>query len=98
MQYEVTTTEIYDDWFDGLRDRRAADAVARNIVKVSGGLFGNVESVGDGVSELKVDVGAGYRVYFVTRGQKLIVLLSGGDKSSQKRDIKRAKEIAADLE
>ncbi len=97
MQYEVTTTESFDSWMDGLRDDRAARAIATNIVKLAGGLFGNVQSVGDGVSELKVDVGAGYRVYFVTRGQTIIVLLTGGDKSSQKRDIKRAKDMAADV-
>jgi putative addiction module killer protein len=67
-------------------------------VKLSGGLFGNVEPVGNGVSELKVDIGAGYRVYFVTRGRMIIVLLTGGDKSSQRRDIARAKEMADDLE
>ncbi len=98
MQYEIATTDDYDTWFDSLRDRRAAQAIDRNIVKLSGGLFGNVEPVGEGVSELKVDVGAGYRVYFVTQGRTIIVLLTGGDKSSQRRDIARAKEMAGDLE
>ncbi|TCP64866.1 putative addiction module killer protein [Sphingomonas sp. PP-CE-1G-424] len=98
MQFEVTTTEDFDEWFDGLRDARAAAAISRNIVKLSGGLFGNVEPVGNGVSELKVDIGAGYRVYFVMRGRTIIVLLTGGDKSSQRRDIARAKEMADDLE
>lgn len=97
MQYEIETTEEFGVWMDGLRDAQARRAIAKNIVKLSGGLFGNVEPVGEGVSELKVDVGAGYRVYFVTRGRVMIVLLTGGDKSSQKRDIKRAKEMAADL-
>lgn len=97
MPYDLETTDEYDAWFDRLRDPLAIRAVARNVVKLSGGLFGNVEPVGEGVSELKIDVGAGYRVYFVTRGRRLIVLLSGGDKGSQKRDIRRAKELAADL-
>ncbi len=98
MQYEIATTDEFDSWFDGLRDDRAVTAIRRNIVKLSGGMFGNVEPVGKGVSELKVDVGAGYRVYFVTRDRKIIVLLTGGDKSSQRRDIVRAKEMADDLE
>ena len=98
MQYEIKTTDVYDAWFDGLRDLNAARAIGKNVVKLEGGLFGNVESVGDGVSELKVDVGAGYRVYFVTRAQVIIVLLSGGTKSRQKSDIARAKEMARDLE
>ena len=98
MAYEVLTTDEFEDWLDGLRDDRAARAIRRGTVKLAGGLFGNVEPVGDGVSELKVDVGAGYRVYFVTRGVTVIVLLCGGDKSSQKRDIKKAKGMAADLE
>ena len=97
MQYEVTSTESFDAWLDGLRDLRAAAAIARNIVKMQGGLFGNAKSVGDGVSELKVDVGAGYRVYFVVRGLTVIVLLTGGDKASQRRDIARAKEMAAEI-
>ena len=80
-----------------VRDRRAVEAIGRNILKLQGGLFGNVQSVGDGVSELKVDVGAGYRVYFVTRGRTVIVLLLGGDKGSQPRDIVKAKEMAADI-
>lgn len=96
MQYEVTSTETFDAWIDSLRDGRAASAIARNITKLSDGLFGNVRSVGDGVSELKVDIGAGYRVYFVVRGLTVIVLLVGGDKASQRRDIAKAKEMAAD--
>lgn len=98
MQYEVATIEPFDVWLDGLRDHRAQQAIIQNIVKLKGGLFGNVEPVGNGVSELKVDVGAGYRVYFVTRGRTIIVLLTGGDKSSQKQDIKQAKEMAAALD
>lgn len=98
MQYEIETTDRFDAWFDGLRDAHAMRAISKNIVKLSGGLFGNVEPIGGGLSELKIDVSAGYRVYFVTRGRRLIVLLVGGDKSSQRRDIKEAKEMATNLE
>lgn len=97
MEYEVRTTEIFDSWFDGLRDDRAVSSIRKGIIKLQVGLFGNVEPVGEGVSEMKFDIGAGYRVYFVTRERTVIILLMGGDKSSQKRDIKRAKEMASDL-
>ncbi|KPF80154.1 addiction module antitoxin RelB [alpha proteobacterium AAP81b] len=98
MQYEIETTEDFDDWLDGLRDRKAIQIIRKRIVRVSGGLFGNVEPVGEGVSEIKIDFGPGYRVYFKIAGKTLLVLLVGGDKSTQDRDIERAKAIAADLE
>ena len=98
MQYAIETTEEFDEWLDGLRDRKAAAIIAKRIVRVSGGLLGDVSPVGEGVSELRIDFGPGYRVYFVMRGQTIIVLLLGGDKSSQDRDIRKAKEMAADLE
>lgn len=98
MPYRVESTDAFDEWLEELRDERANRAIVKGIVKLEGGLFGNVRSVGDGVSELKIDVGAGYRVYFVIRSRALIALLCGGDKSSQRRDIARAKEMAADLE
>ena len=97
MHYDVTTTEVFDSWLAGLRDTRAQRALAQGLLKLENGLFGNVASVGDGVSEYKVDVGAGYRAYFVTRGRTIIVMLCGGDKSTQVRDIERAKEMDADL-
>jgi putative addiction module killer protein len=98
VQYEVRSTDTFDNWLDELRDSRAAAAIARGVVKLSAGLFGNVKPVGEGVSEMKVDVGAGYRVYFITRGQTIIVLLCGGDKSSQARDIAKAKVMVGELE
>lgn len=98
MQYDVATTETFDSWLDGLRDHRAAVAITNSIIKLENGLFGNVEPVGEGVSEMKIDIGAGYRCYFVTRDRTLIVLLMGGDKSTQKRDIAKAKEMAAQLD
>ncbi len=97
MAYEVRTTDEFESWLDALRDYRAQQAILRGIVKLQNGLFGNAKSVSDGVSELKIDVGAGYRAYFVTREQTIIVMLCGGDKSSQDRDIKRAKEMASQL-
>jgi putative addiction module killer protein len=95
--YEIETTAAFDDWHAGLRDRAAAGIVSRRIVRLSAGLLGDVVSVGGGVSEARIDFGPGYRLYFTIRGGRLIVLLLGGDKSSQRRDIARAIEMAADL-
>lgn len=97
MAVQVTSTVEFDQWLAELRDRVSRRAINARIVRVQSGLFGDVEPVGSGVSELKIDVGAGYRVYFVTRNQTIIVLLCGGDKGSQKRDIRRAKGLVATL-
>ncbi len=85
---EVRQTPIFREWLDELADRRAAERIAQRIVRLQAGLLGDVKSVGDGLSELRVDYGPGYRVYFAQRRQILVILLCGGDKKSQKRDIK----------
>jgi len=95
---EVRQTAIFREWLDGLADRRAAERIAQRIVRLQAGLIGDVKSVGEGLSELRVDYGPGYRVYFVQRRQVLVLLLCGGDKRSQTRDIKRAKTLASELE
>ena len=95
---EVRQTDIFASWMESLSDRRTVERIAQRIVRLQSGLLGDVKPVGDGVSELRVDHGPGYRVYFVQRGQVLIILLCGGDKGSQRRDIQRAKAIAAELE
>jgi putative addiction module killer protein len=94
---EVRQTEEFANWLKSLRDAKAVGKIAQRIVRVSSGLLGDVKPVGEGVSELRVNFGPGYRIYFVQRGKALFILLCGGDKSSQARDIKRAKELAADL-
>lgn len=81
-----------------LADRRAAERIVQRIVRLQSGLLGDTKGVGDGVSELRIDYGPGYRVYFVRRGAMVIILLCGGDKGSQSRDIKRAKAMVAELE
>lgn len=96
--FEVRQTGLFAAWLEGLTDRRAAERIAQRIVCLQSGLLGDVKPVGGGLSELRVDHGPGYRVYFVQRGRVLIVLLCGGDKRSQQRDIERAKALAADLE
>jgi len=81
-----------------LKDRRAVERIAQRIVRLQSGLFGDAKSVGGGVSELRVDHGPGYRVYFVLRRALLIVLLCGGDKRTQNRDIAKARALARELE
>lgn len=84
-------------WHASIRDLRAKVAIARRIDRASTGNLGDIKSVGDGVSEMRVDVGAGYRVYFTLRNGVVIVLLAGGDKSSQNTDIRRAKKLAREV-
>lgn len=88
---EVRQTAIYAEWFAALRDRQAKVRIDIRIRRLSLGNPGDVKPVGEGVSELRVDYGPGYRVYFVQRGKEFVVLLAGGDKSSQDRDIRQAK-------
>lgn len=95
---EVRKTEIFAKWFNGLKDRRARARIQARIDRLEMGHFGDVAPVGEGVSELRIFYGPGYRVYFVRRGAVLVILLSGGDKSSQTLDIIQAKQIAKQLE
>ena len=94
---EVRKTEVFQAWLDGLRDVRARARVLVRIERLIAGNPGDVKPVGDGVSELRIDYGAGYRVYFVQRGRELIILLAGGDKRTQAADIVAARRLAAQL-
>lgn len=94
---EVRQTEVYARWFRRLRDRQARVRIDSRIRRLSLGNPGDVRPVGEGVSEIRIDYGPGYRVYFVERGQALIILLAGGDKDSQERDIQRALALARGL-
>jgi putative addiction module killer protein len=91
----VVKTAEFRRWLRSLRDERARARLLKSIDRLSLGHFGNTKSVGGGISELRVDYGPGYRVYFARRGDRLILLTYGGDKSRQKTDIARAREIAA---
>ena len=94
---EIRRTEEYDMWFRRLRDVRAKARINTRIRLLRSGNLGDVRPVGRGVSEMRIDYGPGYRVYFVRRGQTLIVLLAGGDKSTQRRDINTAIRLAGGL-
>ncbi len=90
--------DLYQGWLDGLRDRVAKVSIIRRVARIEAGLFGDHESVREGVWELKIDVGAGYRVYYATVGSMVILLTNGGDKKSQSRDIERAIRLLRDWE
>ncbi|MBX3652146.1 MAG: type II toxin-antitoxin system RelE/ParE family toxin [Burkholderiales bacterium] len=94
---EIRQTEVYSSWFSTLRDRTARARIDIRIRRLSLGNPGDVKPVGEGVSELRIDYGPGYRVYFLRRGRSVVVLLAGGDKQSQARDIKKALELAKSL-
>jgi putative addiction module killer protein len=94
---EVRKTAQFVRWLDGLRDVRARARIQARIKRLADGNPGDVRSVGEGVSELKIDYGPGYRVYYVGRGRELIILLAGGEKKTQPRDIKIALQLARDL-
>lgn len=94
---EIRKTEAFIRWLDGLNDIRVRARILVRIERLSAGNPGDVRPVGEGVSELRIDYGPGYRVYFKKIGQQVIILLAGGDKSSQARDIKTALRLSRNL-
>lgn len=94
---EIRQTAEYSRWFNKLRDRQARFRILARIRRLSLGNAGDAQPVGEGISELRIDAGPGYRVYFIQRGDALVILLAGGDKKSQSRDIEKAKQLARDL-
>jgi putative addiction module killer protein len=94
---EIRKTDVFARWLDGLKDLRARARIQARIERLAAGNPGDVKPAGEGVSELRIDYGPGYRVYFKRRGRKLIILLAGGDKTSQAKDIKKAQRLARDL-
>jgi putative addiction module killer protein len=97
MPYIIQQTESFESWHDSVKDFRAKVAIARRIERAENGNLGDVKSVGDGVSEMRIDVGAGYRVYFTLRDKIMVILLAGGTKSTQQKDIKKAIELAKEF-
>lgn len=94
---EVRQTEVFVQWMASLRDSRARMRINVRIRRLSLGNAGDVKPVGEGISEMRIDYGPGYRVYFMQQGSTLIVLLAGGDKKSQDRDIAMARALARNL-
>jgi putative addiction module killer protein len=94
---EVRKTDEFDGWLAKLRDPRALAKILSRIQRLELGNTGDVKPVGDGISEMRIDYGPGYRVYYKQTGKEIVLLLCGGDKSTQDRDIKRAKQLAAEL-
>jgi putative addiction module killer protein len=94
---EVRQTEIFASWFAGLHDRQARARITVRISRLALGNPGDVKPVGSGVSEMRIDYGPGYRVYFARRGEIIVILLCGGDKRTQARDILRAVELAQEI-
>lgn len=95
---EIRTLPQFTDWLEGLADATVRGIVLARIKRLERGLFGDVKPVGGGVSEIRIRAGAGWRVYFTKRGEELVVLLAGGSKRTQKKDIERAKRLAAQLD
>ncbi len=96
--YEVQQTSIFAQWLRSLRDTTAKGRIIARIERLQLGNLGDTKSVGDGVHELRMTFGPGYSVYFAWRGEQIVLLLCGGDKGSQSRDIDRARRIASELE
>ncbi len=93
----ILTTTVFDAWYQSLRDRQAARRIQVRIDRAEDGNFGDCQPVGEGVSEMRIHHGPGYRVYFMQRGLEIVILLAGGDKSTQRQDIDAALRLARQL-
>ena len=94
---EVRKTEVYATWLNSLRDQQARARILVRVERLATGNLGDVRPVGEGVSELRIDYGPGYRVYFKKRGSTLVILLAGGDKRTQNEDVRKALRLARNL-
>ena len=93
----IYTTEVFDAWFESLKDKQTARRIQARIDRAEEGNFGDHKAVGEGVFEMRIHHGPGFRVYFIQRGLEIVILLAGGDKSSQSQDIETAHELARQL-
>ena len=93
----IYTTEGFDAWFESLKDKQTARRIQARIDRAEQGNFGDHKAVGEGVSEMRIHHGSGFRVYFTRQGLEIVILLAGGDKSSQSKDIETAHELARQL-
>lgn len=94
---EVRLTRVFSDWLSGLTDELAVDRILARLRRIELGNFGDIKPIGEGVSEARIDHGPGYRLYFARRGRLVVVMLCGGDKSTQRRDITAARKMAKEL-
>lgn len=94
--FRVVETDEFQQWISSLRDRQARDRINTRLTRVRQGNFGDTDSVGGGLSEMRIHYGPGYRLYFMREGMTVVVLLCGGDKDTQSSDIRRARRLAAD--
>jgi putative addiction module killer protein len=93
----IETTETYDKWFERLKDQNAKDRIFNRLVRIENGNLGDAHSVGGGVSEIRIDYGQGYRLYYTLKGQEIILLLLGADKNRQQEDIATAQKMVKEL-
>ena len=96
--FEVRQTAVFEAWIDGLKDVRAVARIEVRLRRLSLGHLGDAKSLGDSVSEMRIDYGPGYRLYFTRRGERIVILLCGGDKKRQSDDIARAKQLAKEAD
>jgi len=92
--YEVIKSKIFDKWIAKIKDRHAVTVITNRLLRFEEGNFGDVKPVGEGISEARIHYGAGYRLYFIQHREVTVVMLGGGDKSSQEKDIRKARELA----
>ena len=95
--YKVSKTNIFMEWFQDLKDSVAKNKIRLCLDRVGMGNLGDHHAVGEGVSEMRINYGPGYRLYYTIRGKEIVILLCGGNKSSQKRDIQKAKELNKEI-
>lgn len=96
--YEITATENYDAWIDSLKDGTVRSRIALRLARLEMGNFGDHKALGDSLYELRFFFGSGFRIYYTLRGDTIVLLLTGGDKSTQKKDIKKARNLLDNLE
>lgn len=97
MPYLVEQTEVFAAWHASLRDMRGKVAIARRLERIAAGTFGDVKPLGGALSEFRVDIGPGYRIYFTMRKGVAVIMLAGGDKRTQDADIRRARKLASEV-
>jgi putative addiction module killer protein len=98
MHYEIVSTSIFDKWFQGLKDRTTRNKILARLDRIQNGNFGDFKSLGDDLFELRFFFSGGLRIYYTLRNQQVVLLLNGGSKSSQSRDIEKARQIMQELE